>query len=75
MNDRLGDLERLGYLTRERDPADSRARIVRLTARGRRLHESALAAHARIEDEWAEAVGAERFEQLRATLEELAPRG
>src|SRR5690242_20675745 len=40
VNDRLGELERLGYLTRERDPADSRARIVRLTARGRRLHKS-----------------------------------
>jgi DNA-binding MarR family transcriptional regulator len=75
VNDRLGDLERLGYLSRERDPADSRARIVRLTARGRRLHESALAAHARIEDEWAEAVGGERFAQLRETLEELAAPG
>lgn len=75
VNDRLGELERLGYLTRERDPADSRARIVRLTARGRRLHESALAAHARIEDTWADAVGAERFEQLRDTLEELAAPG
>jgi DNA-binding MarR family transcriptional regulator len=75
VNDRLGELERLGYLSRERDPADSRARMVRLTAKGRRLHESALAAHARIEDEWAEAVGVERFEQLRETLEELAAPG
>lgn len=68
VNDRLGDLERLGYLTRERDPEDSRARIIRLTARGRRLHDAALAAHARVEDDWAEVVGPERFDQLRETL-------
>lgn len=73
VNDRLGELERLGYLTREPDPADSRARIVRLTARGRRLHEAALAAHERIEREWAEVVGAKRFAALRETLGALSP--
>jgi DNA-binding MarR family transcriptional regulator len=75
VNDRLGELERLGYLTREPDPSDSRARIVRLTHRGRRLHEAALAAHARIEADWAGVVGRERFEALRETLGALSPVG
>lgn len=73
VNDRLGELEQLGYLTRQPDPRDSRARIVRLTARGRRLHRAALAAHDRVEQEWAEAVGARRFSVLRQTLGALAP--
>ena len=72
-NDRLGELERLGYLRRDPDPQDSRARIVRLTARGRRLHEAALAAHDRIEREWEDAVGARRFHVLRETLAALTP--
>src|SRR5690349_14306063 len=72
VNDRLGDLERLGYLTREPDPADSRARVIRLTKRGRRLHEAALAAHERIEGEWAREIGAKRFADVREALERLA---
>ncbi|HET7095141.1 MAG TPA: MarR family transcriptional regulator, partial [Thermomicrobiales bacterium] len=51
VNDLLRHLEDHGYLTRERDPADERARIVRLTPRGKRLHRVAVAAHAAIEDE------------------------
>jgi DNA-binding MarR family transcriptional regulator len=73
VNDRLGELERLDYLTREPDPRDSRARVVRLTDRGRRLHEAALAAHASIEREWAATAGQRRFDALCETLAALAP--
>ena len=68
VNDLLRDLERVGYLRLDPDPKDSRARIIRLTARGRRLHQVAVGIHAQIEDEWSQAVGAERYEQLRETL-------
>src|SRR5947209_734711 len=37
INDLLGHLERSGYITRQADAADGRARVVRLTAKGRRL--------------------------------------
>jgi DNA-binding MarR family transcriptional regulator len=71
VNDLLGHLERHGYLTRVPDPADGRARVVRLTARGRRLqkaiHTQARAAEQRIAD----ALGATRFAQLQRALEEL----
>jgi DNA-binding MarR family transcriptional regulator len=34
VNDLLGHLEQHGYLIREPDPADRRARVLRLTAKG-----------------------------------------
>ena len=37
VNDLLRHLEQHGYITRQHDPTDGRARIVRLTAKGRRL--------------------------------------
>lgn len=76
VNDLLRDLERLGYLCLARDPGDSRARIIHLTERGRRLHEVAVAVHAQIEDEWRHRIGPRRYEDLRAALAELmGPRG
>ncbi len=74
VNDLLGHLERCGYVTRRADPADGRARVVRLTAKGRRL-QTAITRHARAaEDHIAELLGPRRFSQLRDTLEELAHR-
>lgn len=74
VNDLLRELERLGYLELELDRSDHRARIIRLTARGRRLHETAIAAHADIERQWAERVGADRYRQLYDALSELVER-
>lgn len=66
-------LERLGYLTREADPADARRRTVRLTARGLDL----LDRSARIFDDlragWEDALGADRLRALEADLRTLAP--
>ena len=57
VNDLLRDLEARGYLTREGDPTDGRARVVRLTDRGRALedavHEGARAAQRSIAEELA----------------------
>ncbi len=71
VNDLLRDLEALGYLELERDPSDRRARIVRLTERGRRLHKTAVREHAAIEAEWRQAIGEHRFKQVRSGLAEL----
>ena len=71
VNDLLGHLEQRGYLVREPDPADGRARVVRLTPAGRRLdrtvNREAKAAEARI----AEMLGPKRFAELRHALEIL----
>jgi hypothetical protein len=47
------------------------ARIIRLTSRRRRLHQTAVGAHAQIEQEWAQTVGAQRYVDLRGMLLKL----
>ena len=70
----VGHLETRGYLVREPDPADRRARVVRLTARGRRL-ETVIRAQARnAEEQIAAMLGPRRFGQLRQALDDLVPR-
>ena len=72
VNDLLGLLERQGYLERIPDSADGRARVIRLTSKGRRLeqtiHAEAQSAQLRI----AEILGPRRFAQLHSSLELLA---
>lgn len=74
VNDLLGHLEQRGYLVREPDPADGRARVVRLTPKGQDLettvNRQARAAELRI----AETLGPRRFAQMRSALEDLSDR-
>jgi DNA-binding MarR family transcriptional regulator len=67
----VADLERRGYVRREADPADGRARRVALTARG----EAAIAAgrrhRAALEAELADRLGPRRVESARRTLVEI----
>lgn len=67
----LGQLERLGYLERRPDPEDQRGKRIVVTARGRRAIAVIRDAVAEVEDEWAVRLGADRFVQLRALLQEL----
>jgi len=72
VNDLLAHLERAGYITRKPEPADGRARVVRLTARGRRL-EQTIRNHAQAADQHvAELLGSARYTELRAALQELS---
>lgn len=68
----VNDLERWGYLRREPDPGDGRARLLRLTPRGAELLRMIREQHAAIEAEWSEHLGPRRFSTLRATLRDLA---
>lgn len=72
LNYLLGQLETLGYLTREPDPDDHRSKRVRLTARGRGAIATMRATVSEIEREWTEALGADDVERLRAILTRLA---
>ena len=67
-------LEHHGYIKLEPDPADQRARVVRLTKRGRALIGEIRAAVEEVEAEWEERLGRKRFETLRAILTDLAAR-
>jgi DNA-binding MarR family transcriptional regulator len=71
LNYLLGELERLGYLERRRDPDDLRSKRVALTPRGVSAIAAIRDAVADTEAEWAERLGAERFAELRSLLLDL----
>src|SRR5829696_6623768 len=67
----VDQLERAGYVERVPDPADARARLVRIAERGARSIPVAAAAVAEVEAQWAAHLGARRWDQLRGLLAEL----
>ena len=67
----VDNLERSGYVERVPDPLDGRARLVRITARGREVIPVARANEQAIEQEWTAYLGPRRMRQLREALELL----
>lgn len=67
----VDSLERDGFLALAPDPSDGRARLVRLTARGRRVWDALIALSAEAEAALAARIGAERHAAFRALLEEV----
>ncbi len=67
----VDQLERARYVERAPDPTDGRARLVRLSERGRRGVEVANAEAARVQAEWAEHLGVRQMGQLRTILNRL----
>jgi DNA-binding MarR family transcriptional regulator len=67
----VSDLEQLGYTERAADPVDGRAKIIRLTDRGRSAQQTGFAIIADIEREWVERYGAEAVESMHSLLVEL----
>jgi DNA-binding MarR family transcriptional regulator len=63
------DLENRGYVERIPDPADGRAKIIRLTERGREAQALGIELIADIERDWGERIGDERVAALRDALE------
>jgi DNA-binding MarR family transcriptional regulator len=74
MGQLVADLEKKGYVERVEDPADGRARLVRLTKKGRRHVRDAREIIREIETAYARGLGDERLETLRVILKDLAPR-
>ena len=67
----VADLERMGYLERVPDPEDGRAKIIRLTGRGRDGCDTAERLLAEIERRWADQVGEELLAGMRAAAERI----
>ena len=65
------DLERRGYVERVPDPNDGRAKIIRLTPRGREAHAIGRGLIDELERDWAERFGEERVAALRDALETI----
>jgi DNA-binding MarR family transcriptional regulator len=68
----IPELEQLGYVTREPDPRDRRAKLIKLTPKGRDACLTGRRLFAEIEREWAEQLGEELLAGLREAAERIA---
>jgi DNA-binding MarR family transcriptional regulator len=68
----IDELQSLGCVRRTPDPTDSRAKVVRLTARGLRHRAAARKAIQAAEARVRRGLGDRRYDALRTTLEELS---
>jgi DNA-binding MarR family transcriptional regulator len=68
----IPELEQLGYVTRVPDPRDRRAKIIKLTPKGRDACLTGRRLFAEIEREWAEELGEELLAGLRDAAERIA---
>ena len=68
MNQLLRSLESLGYIARSDVPGEGRARIVRLTRRGRAAYAQIHGILRDIEREWMTELGPKRFAELKELL-------
>lgn len=67
----VDQLERAGYVERVPDPADGRAKLVRLTDRARTIAVAANAEVSRALAEWQEHLGSPRMRELEETMRML----
>jgi DNA-binding MarR family transcriptional regulator len=67
----VDDLVTLGYVERVPDPADRRAKLIRLTQKGAQASKVGYDLFGEIEARWAERYGEERVAELRELLEEI----
>lgn len=67
----VADLERLGYVDRVPDPADGRAKIIRLTETGQKAQSFGFEVFQGIERRWAEQYGEDRMAGMRELLEQV----
>lgn len=67
----VDDLTARGYVERFPDPADRRAKLIRLTEKGEVARGVGAGLFEEIEQRWAERFGAERLEAMRELLEEI----
>jgi DNA-binding MarR family transcriptional regulator len=68
VNDLLRDLQQQGFITIRADRSDRRARVIRLTARGRRLDVTVRGQARAAERELARVLGRRRFRALHEAL-------
>lgn len=75
MNHLLGSLEERGYIERAAAEDDARARVIRLTKKGRRLTKAVQQSAAAIEGRWTATLGQKRMRELRSTMATLEATG
>jgi DNA-binding MarR family transcriptional regulator len=68
----VDDLTTRGYVERIPDPADRRAKLIRLTTKGEVARGTGATLFAEIEQRWADRYGADRLTAMRDLLEQIA---
>jgi DNA-binding MarR family transcriptional regulator len=71
LNYLLGQLQELGYLTREPDDRDQRSKRIHLTTRGHAVAKAIREIVQELETEWEQQLGPRKFAQLRNLLRQL----
>jgi DNA-binding MarR family transcriptional regulator len=71
LNYLLGQLQQLGYLTREPDNHDQRSKRIRLTSQGHAVLTAIREIVRDVENEWEKQLGPRKFAQLRNLLTQL----
>lgn len=71
MGELIEQLASRGYVERVADPEDGRARLIRITPRGRMASRLARKMVREVEADWSRRIGAGRIEHLRKTLRML----
>src|SRR5246127_4978748 len=71
MNYLLGELERLGYITRRQDPEDQRFKRVHATERGRAAGQAMREIVLEVEADWEQLLGPAKVAKLRDLLKQL----
>jgi DNA-binding MarR family transcriptional regulator len=64
-------LEEAGFVCRIPDPADRRAKLVKLTVHGEKVRQIAIKIITETEEDWSHLLGTGKMKQLRKILEEL----
>ena len=67
----VDDLESLGYVERVPDSGDRRAKVLRLTPRGRAVEETVRGVIRQMEEDWALRMGQEEYQHLTRLLRKL----
>jgi DNA-binding MarR family transcriptional regulator len=75
MGELVDELEELGYVTRQPDPTDRRAKLIVLTHEGRAAVEAGRRTIVGLESRITEILGAERHQALREMLAKLLAEG
>ena len=71
MNYLLGELERLGYITRRQDPEDQRSKRVHATERGQAAGQAMREIVLEVEADWEQRLGPAKVAKLRDLLKQL----
>ena len=64
-------MEEAGYLVRKPHPEDARAKLLHISAKGKRLLEAAEQIYAELESAWAKVLGVQRLHAMRRDLTEV----